>query len=145
MDLADGLDDFRAKTGAVFSKSFIWLDAERKPPHKWRRKWGSGALKRVAVVLTGLRAGAGAAEHCWKKHKQTATKIRNQVEPEKAAAITYSRINRRVIDGDAATNDPALKWTKGDIDNRPGNGQGDAGAAAEKPIFVDEFDKGEEL
>ena len=59
VDLADGLDDFRAKTGAVFSKSFIWLDAQRKPPRKWWRKWGSGALKRVAVVLTGLRAGAG--------------------------------------------------------------------------------------
>ena len=38
VDLADGLDNFRAKTGAVFSKSFIWLDAERKPPHKWQRK-----------------------------------------------------------------------------------------------------------
>ena len=88
MDLADGLDDFRAKTGAVFSKPFIWLDAERMPPHKWWRKWESGALKRVAVVLTGLRAGAGAAEHRWKKHKQTTTK-----NPQPDGARESSRLH----------------------------------------------------
>ena len=146
VDLSDGLDDFRQKKGTVFSKSFVWLDAARKPPHIWWRKWGSGALKRVAVALTGLRAGAGAVEHCWKKHKQSATKIRNRMAPEKAAALTYARINKRVIDGAASMDDPALGWTKDDAENRPGSEQRGGGpAAAEKPIFVDAFAEGEEV
>jgi hypothetical protein len=68
------------------------------------------------------------------------------VAPEKAAALTYAHINKRVIDSAAIMDDPALRWTQDDVDNRPGSEQRGGGpAAVEKPIFFDTFAEGEEV
>jgi hypothetical protein len=41
------------------------------------------------------------------------------VAPEKAAALTYAHINKRVIDSAAIMDDPALRWTQDDAENAP--------------------------
>ena len=65
VDVMSGLEEWRAKSGGVWSRSYVWYDATHKAAYKWWRCWGSGALQKVAVALTGLRAGASASEHAW--------------------------------------------------------------------------------